>query len=121
MWTSSAGVQRWITANWLWSMPPRPCWHSWGPVGRTHNPAVHLRAALEQGRFRPSQALAVRSLTEKAELLGPDVHIQTDYGDEAGGRTPWELFDEEDARQALAMAEEAVALAKQIIQEANDE
>ncbi|GIV84818.1 MAG: hypothetical protein KatS3mg052_1825 [Candidatus Roseilinea sp.] len=86
-----------------------------GPVGRTHNPAVHLRAALEQGRFPPSQSPAVRALTEKAELLGPDVHIQTDYGDEVGGRTPWELFDEEDARQALQIAEEALALARQII------
>lgn len=29
-------------------------------------------------------------------------------------RTPWELFTETDARQALAMAEEAVQLAQQI-------
>ena len=49
-----------------------------GPVGRTHNPAVHLREALAKGRFDPAQAPAVQALTEKAELLGPDVHIQTD-------------------------------------------
>jgi hypothetical protein len=42
---------------------------------------------------------------------------QTDYGDEIGGLTPWELFDENDARQALSLAEEAVTLAVQIIQE----
>lgn len=92
-----------------------------GPVGRTHNPAVHLRTALEEGRFPSRCAPLIRSLLEKAELLGPDVHIQTDYGDEAGGRTPWELFDESDARQALTFAEEAVALAQQIVQEASDE
>jgi hypothetical protein len=34
-----------------------------------------------------------------------------------GGLTPWELFDEADANQALKMAEEAVALAEAIIQE----
>jgi hypothetical protein len=55
-------------------------------------------------------------LAELAELLGFDVHVQTDYGDEMRGRTPWEIFSESDARQALAMAEEAVHLAKVIIQ-----
>ena len=92
-----------------------------GPVGRTHNPAVHLREALEKDHFSPAQAPSVQALTEKSELLGPDVHIQTDYGDEVGGLTPWELFDESDARQALTLAEEAVTLADQIIQEANHE
>jgi hypothetical protein len=37
--------------------------------------------------------------------------MQTDDGDEMGGRTPWELFSDEDARQALAIAEDAVSLA----------
>jgi hypothetical protein len=61
-----------------------------------------------------SQYENVRRLAELAELLGPDIHIQTDYGDEGGGLTPWELFDEADSRQALAMAEEAVKLAQHI-------
>jgi hypothetical protein len=47
--------------------------------------------------------------------MGPDIHIQTDYGDEASRLTPWDLFSEADARQALAMAEEAVALARAIV------
>jgi len=86
-----------------------------GPVGRTHNPAIYLREALQENRFTEQQASFVQSLTEKAVLLGPDVHIQTDYGDEMGGRTPWEIFDESDAHQALAIAEDAVSLAEQII------
>ncbi len=92
-----------------------------GPVGRTHNPAVQLRQALAEGRFAAPHADRVRQLAERAELLGIDVHIQTDYGDEVGGRTPWELFDEADARQILAMAEEAVTLARAVIQEAANE
>ena len=88
-----------------------------GPVGRTHNPAALLRQALAEGRFAPAHVGLVRLLAEKAELLGIDVHIQTDYGDEVGGRTPWELFDEADACQTLALAEEAVALARTIIKE----
>jgi len=43
--------------------------------------------------------------------------VQTDYGDEMASHTPWELFGEADARQALAMAEEAVSLSGEIVQE----
>jgi len=82
-----------------------------GPVGRTHNPAVQIRQALGEGRFTPHDDL-VQRLAENAEKLGPDVHIQTDYGDEVGERTPWELFDEDDAHETLALAEEAVSLAR---------
>jgi HEPN domain-containing protein len=48
-------------------------------------------------------------------LLGPQVHIQSDYGDEVAERTPWELFGEPDAQKALALAEEAVGLLRQVI------
>jgi len=50
-----------------------------------------------------------------------DVHIQTDYGDETGRLTPWELFDEEDAREAQILAQEAVDLADTIIREVRKE
>lgn len=43
--------------------------------------------------------------------------MQTDYGDEIGGKTPWELFSETDAIEALKMAEESVQLSQAIIQE----
>lgn len=87
-----------------------------GPVGWTHNPAPLLRRLLSDGIFTGEQGELVQSLAEHAEMLGADIHVQTDYGDEMGGRTPWELFDEEDARQALARAEEAVSLAQTIAQ-----
>lgn len=86
-----------------------------GPVGRTHNPAIQLRQSLSDGRFAPAQQNQIMQLAERAERLGADIHIQTDYGDEVGGRTPWELFDEADAQQALAFAQEAVSLANTII------
>jgi HEPN domain-containing protein len=87
-----------------------------GPVGRTHSPAPLLRQALHDGTLSVPDPGKVQRLAELAELLGFDVHVQTDYGDEMAGRTPWELFDEADARQALAMAEEAMALAQETIQ-----
>lgn len=61
----------------------------------------------------------VERLAELTELLGFDVHIQTDYGDESEGLTPWELFDEEDAHKALEIATEAFQLATRIIQTNN--
>jgi HEPN domain-containing protein len=86
-----------------------------GPVGRTHNPAAPLRLALDKGRFPAEIKDQVNRLVELGEMLGPDIHMQTDYGDEVGGRTPWELFSGKDAAEALAMAEEAYGLAERII------
>jgi HEPN domain-containing protein len=87
-----------------------------GPVGRTHSPAPLLRQALHDGTLSVPDPGKMQRLAELAELLGFDIHVQTDYGDEMAGRTPWELFDEADARQALAMAEEAMSLAQETIQ-----
>jgi HEPN domain-containing protein len=84
------------------------------PVGRTHNPAPLLRQLLIERTVPRLPTDAVTRLAEITELLGPDIHIQTDYGDETEALTPWELFDEDDAQQALALAEEAVALAEVI-------
>ena len=88
-----------------------------GPVGRTHQPALLLRQALQM--FSPSDQQSVERLSELAEMLGFDVHVQTDYGDEMEGFTPWELFNADDARSALAIAEEAVGLAQLIIETLN--
>ena len=87
-----------------------------GPVGRTHDPAGLLRQGLADGRFSDAAMPAVADLAKQAELLGHDVHMETDYGSEHGWRTPWELFDEDDARQSLAIAESAVVLAQQVFQ-----
>jgi HEPN domain-containing protein len=86
-----------------------------GPVGRTHNPSLLLREALAEGEFPEEVTPQVERLAECAELLGPDIHVQSDYGDEAGGRTPWELFDRDTARQALDLAEEVAELSHQIL------
>ncbi len=88
-----------------------------GRIGRTHNPATRIRRLIDGGQVGADFSERLERLAELAELLGPDIHIQTDYGDEVEGRTPWELFDEPDARQALAIAGEAVSLADQLIQE----
>jgi hypothetical protein len=75
-----------------------------------------LREALAGGEFPGEISSRVERLAECAELLGPDIHVQSDYGDEAGGLTPWELFDQDSARQALDLAEEAADLAQQLFE-----
>jgi HEPN domain-containing protein len=87
-----------------------------GPVARTHNPAAVLRELLASQRFPGSVVHLVERVAACAERLGFDVHIRTDYGDEEGGRTPWELFGEVEARQALEVAVEAVTAASAAVQ-----
>lgn len=91
------------------------------PVGKTHNPAPQLRETLSRGHFPADTAEKVERLAECAEQLGFDVHIQTDYGDETGRLTPWDLFDEEDACQAQRLAQEAVDLGDTIVREVRRE
>ena len=91
------------------------------PVGKTHNPAPQLRETLSKGYFPAEFSEKVERLAECAEQLGFDVHIQTDYGDETGRLTPWDLFDEEDAREAQSLAQETVDLADTIIREVRKE
>lgn len=87
-----------------------------GPVSRTHNPGVLLLEALKRGRFSEVIEGQVRRIAECATLLGPDVHFESDYGDEESWRTPWELFDEARARHALELAEEVMRLAARLVE-----
>lgn len=84
------------------------------PVPRSHDVAAllaeHLGRGLIPSELRP-QAGALREL---AEQLGYEEHIRSDYGEEARGVTPWELFREPDATRAIEIARRAVALAQEI-------
>ncbi|GAB4156005.1 MAG: hypothetical protein Fur0021_23890 [Candidatus Promineifilaceae bacterium] len=86
------------------------------PVGRTHNPTPLLRQLTIEKPLPYLPIDKVMRLAEIAAFSGPDLHIQTHYGNETKRSTPWNLFDEEDARQALTLAEEAVTLAQTIAQ-----
>ncbi len=85
-----------------------------GPVGHTHSPDVLLRQALTRSAFPAEVHDLILQLADKAELLGADVHAQSDYGDDVMRRTPWEIFGESAARRALQMAEEAAHLARRL-------
>ena len=86
-----------------------------GPVGRTHNPATLLYAAVREGRFEARLVRTVEGLAECASQMGTDVHVGSDYGDDATWRTPWEILTEADARDSLSTAETAVAALRKLI------
>jgi HEPN domain-containing protein len=88
-----------------------------GPVGRTHSPGDLLRRAIEDKLFRLAARPTVERLAELAEQLGWDIHIASDYGDEAERRSPWELFDESYAQRAITIATEAVTLSRRVVEE----
>jgi HEPN domain-containing protein len=85
------------------------------PLGKTHNPAPPLRKAVRESLFPEEYGVLVEQLATFSETLGFDIHVQTDYGDEMEGLTPWEIFGEEDAQQAITIADETVKLAMKII------
>jgi HEPN domain-containing protein len=62
--------------------------------------------------------IALRSTVERlrdlTQELGFEEHIRSDYGEEARGTTPWELFHEPDARRAIELARQALSLAEEI-------
>lgn len=85
-----------------------------GPVGRTHSPTTYLRALLAAEKLPPGSGAQVERLAVLADAFGRDLHMASDYGDEAARLTPWELFDEPFARQTLSGARESVDLAREI-------
>jgi HEPN domain-containing protein len=88
-----------------------------GPVGKTHHPALPLRQALNDELYPARFETQLRRLIELSEKLGFEVHVQTDYGDELEGQTPWDIFDKDDAQSAVEIANEAVELAQNLIGE----
>ena len=85
------------------------------PTPKTHDVAQELHSLLAESRDTPKMATLLAELVECAAMLGRDVHIRTDYGDELRRITPWALFSQEDAEQALAHARRAVSLAETIL------
>ncbi len=77
-----------------------------------------MRRAVHDHRFPPRLIPAVSHIADLAEKLAWDIHVASDNGDEIGRRTPWELFDETAAGEALRVVEEAVAVARGLLEEA---
>jgi len=84
------------------------------PVPRSHDVSALLTEHIEQGRIPPEHRPQVERLRDLSQELGYEEHVRSDYGEEARGITPWELFQEPDATRAIEIARRAVGLAGEL-------
>lgn len=91
------------------------------PVAKTHDPARILLELIKREQIPTQWQPIVRSLAEMGQPLGPQLHVQTDYGDEYGGRLPWDLFDEADAAEVITTCRAIIALVEQLVAEVSHE
>jgi len=85
-----------------------------GPVERSHAPSKYLKQLIEGGKLDQTIISQVVEMLPLVEELGAEEHFMTDYGDEESYRVPWEIFKEEDAKEALAAAEKCLKVAKSV-------
>ena len=88
----------------------------WGPVPRTHEPAGVLFEMIEAHQIPCEYGDEVKALVAAAEPMGHQVHIQTDYGDETAGLTPWDLFDETDAQRACTTGKTVLDAVRRLVE-----
>lgn len=84
------------------------------PVEKSHNPSHQLKKLVEQKRLGDALQSQISEIIPILEHFGIEEHFMTDYGDESTRTDPWSLFQEEDAREALEMAEKCYRLAEEI-------
>lgn len=86
-----------------------------GPVPKIHQLEGALSKLLKDTRLK-SLRTEVTTLRETCEKLGFEEHIRTDYGDESRYQTPWDLFDQGSAEEAVSLARRAHGTALGIIE-----
>jgi len=84
------------------------------PVEKTHNPAHQLQRLAGQKRLDDSFLPQLNEVVSILDRFGMEEHFMTDYGDETTHTDPWSLFDENDAKEALELADKCFALSEQI-------
>ena len=86
------------------------------PVPRIHELSGVVDALMSEDEFDDSERQSLARLRELAEMLGFETHVRTDYGDELQGVTPWDLYDEAEARKAITYASEALRIASGLVE-----
>jgi len=77
-------------------------------------PGEHLSGLMKEGTLSAEVAGMIGQLLPLFERHGSHQKMLTKYGDEEGYRLPWDIFGEEDAREALGSAETAMRVASEI-------
>lgn len=84
------------------------------PVEKSHNPARQVADLLVKDEINQELVDDVRLIIPLLERLGFEEHLKTDYGDEDTYRSPWEIFNKDDAIESLGSARKCVEIAKRI-------
>jgi len=87
------------------------------PMVKIHDISKLLLSLIEEQGFMGDLAKKIERLAENARILGFEEHIRTDYGDELGYRTPWEIYNSNHAEKALSFAKISYKLSVEIIEE----
>jgi len=86
-----------------------------GVSPKTHDPGRQLANLIAAGVPPEHLRAALVEIAADLQLLGPSEHVLTDYGDEATETLPWDLFSQDSAQHALALAERVLAQTRQIL------
>lgn len=80
----------------------------------SHDPSHELLEITPN--LKPKLRKLAEELAEIARKLAPE-HGRTTYGEPTKGLTPWDIYSEEDAKEALTMARKAWKTMKTILKE----
>ncbi|RLE89483.1 MAG: DNA-binding protein [Thermoprotei archaeon] len=80
----------------------------------SHDPSHELLEVIQH--LKPELRRLAKELAEIARKLAPE-HGRTTYGEPTRGLTPWDIYSEEDAIEALSMARRAWKSMKTILKE----
>ncbi len=87
------------------------------PVPHTHDVADHLTTLIRNTPDLDEEIVdGIRRMITLAETHNSEEHVAATDGDENTRTPPWELFDENKARNSLADAEEACEMARFVFQ-----
>jgi HEPN domain-containing protein len=84
------------------------------PVEKSHNPARQVADLLEGNEINQELIEDIKILIPLLEKLGFEEHLKTDYGDEDTYKSPWEIFNKDDASEAVEIAGKCVITAKKV-------
>lgn len=84
------------------------------PVEKSHNPAKQVADLLKTEKIDSKLIDDIGYLIPLLDKLGFEEHLKTDYGDEDTYKSPWDLFNEDDAAEALEIARKSVGIAKKV-------
>jgi HEPN domain-containing protein len=84
------------------------------PLERTHEPAERIKALLEESAFDESLREEIKEVIPLFEELGFEEHFMTDYGDESTQRVPWQIYGEEEAKEAIQIARRCFEISKKV-------